>query len=178
MKKLLSVLLAVMMTVSVCAITAIPAIAAESPTASQPSNNGPTTQVNGSNNDKDVHYTPDPNNSSEITFEYTGDGTLTGWNDNLDDLGLVEGTDYTKVENPDGTLTITFLTQAAKDMFDNGDVVVNALVKFDTTTTTGKPNGSSTSPATGVTTSIIAGSVAVAGAGIAVLAATKKKDAE
>lgn len=178
MKKILSVILAVMMSVSALAVAAIPAIAAESPTATQATDKGPTTQVNGSNNDKDVHYTPNPNNSSEITFEYTGEGTLTGWEDNLNDLGLVEGTDYTKVKNPNGSLTITFLSDKAKDLFNNGDVVVNAIVKFATVTTTGAANHSSTSPATGVTTSVIAAGVAVAGAGIAVLAATKKKDAE
>ncbi len=179
MKKLLSVMLAVMMSVSVLAISAIPAFAVVSPTATTAADKGPTTQVNGVDNDTDVTYTPDKDDSYTITFEYTGEGTLIGWEENLNDLGFVEGTDYTKTENSDGTLTICFLTDESYEAYQNGDVIVNALVEFDTTTTSAATtNDSSTSPDTGIATSVIAGSVAVVGAGVAVLSATKKKDAE
>lgn len=178
MKKLLSVLLAAIMSVSVMAVAAVPAFAVPSPTGSTAAPKGPITEVNGSVNDKDITFTPDANDSNTIIFDYTGEGTLIGWEENLNDLGLVEGTDYTKSENPDGTLTITFITDKAQQAYNNGSVVVNALVKFASTTTSAKKDDSSKSPSTGFTTSVVAGSIAVAGAGVAVLSAIKKRDAE
>ncbi len=180
MKKFLSVMLAAVMAVSAFAVSVIPAMAAPSPTATTATQKGPTTTVNGSTNTTDVTYTPDPNDDSKITFEYTGEGTVEGWTNNLTDLGYVEGSDFTAVENPDGTYTITFMNDDAKKDFDNGKVIVDVKVKLDTTTTAGptKKNDSSKSPGTGIATTVIAGSIAVAGAGIAVLSATKKRDAE
>lgn len=181
MRKFLSVMLAAVMAVSVFAVTVIPAMAAPSPVATTATQKGPTTTVNGSTNTTDVTFTPDPNNASKIDFAYTGEGTVEGWSNNLGEIGFAEGTDYTAVENPDGTYSITFLNDEAKAAFDNGQVVVNVDVKFATTTTTAgttKKNDSSKSPSTGAAASVIAGSIAVAGAGIAVLSATKKRDAE
>lgn len=180
MKKLLSVILAVMMSVSVFAVAAIPALAVESPTASTAAPKGPVTEVNGAANGSDIRYTEDPADSGIIKFEYTGKGELTDWVGNFDDLGLAEGADYTAVKGSNGVYTVTLISQAAKDAFNNGTLVINAIVKFapgDTTNTT-KKNDSSKSPDTGLATSVIAGSIAVAGAGIAVLSATKKRDAE
>ncbi|MCM1114946.1 MAG: hypothetical protein NC397_05565 [Clostridium sp.] len=185
MKKMLSVLLAAIMTVSVCAVSVIPAMAAPSPTATTATNKRPSLEVNGVANNKDISYTPDKDDASSITFTYDGEGTITGWENNLDDLGYVEGTDYIATENEDGTYVIDFLNTEALEAFENGDVIVNALVDFDETDAeptkkneTTKKNDSSKAPATGIATSVIAGSVAVAGAGIAVLSATKKRDAE
>jgi hypothetical protein len=180
MKKLLSVIMAAVMTVSVLAISAMPVFATPSKSATTAVSKGPTLTVNGSAANNDIHYTADSNNSSSITFTYVGQGTLTGWEENLKDLGFVEGTDYAKAENTDGSLTVDFKTDATLDAFNNGDVIINALVTSATTTSTAttKKNDSSKSPSTGVATSVIAGSIAVAGAGIAVLSATKKRDAE
>ena len=80
-------------------------------------------------------------------------------------------------------MTINFISEAANEDWDNGEVVVNALVDFGDGTTavsvdTTKANDSSKAPATGMSASVVAGSVAVACAGIAVLAATKKKAAK
>lgn len=180
MKKLLSVVLAVIMTMSVLAAAAIPALAVESPTATTATNKGVTTQVNGVVNTKDVIYSAAQNDPYSVTFKYTGEGTLIGWEENMKALGFTKDVDYTTVENKDGTFTVTFISDKAKTAYENGEVIVNALVKFDSTTKadTTKKNDSSKSPETGIATSVIAGSIAVAGAGIAVLSATKKKDAE
>ncbi len=182
MKKLLSVVLAAMMAVSVFAVSMMPAFAADvmSPTASTAESKKPTLEVNGVPTETDINYSPDKDNTSTITFTYTGEGTLKGWEENLADLGLSEGTDYTAVMNADGTFTITFISAQANEVWRSGDVVVNAIVDFgsETTKATTKKNSSSKAPATGISSSIVAGSVAVAFAGAAVLAATKKKDAE
>lgn len=183
MKKIISVVIATIMAVSVFAMTAVSAFAApvNSPTASTATDRKPTLQVNGTPTTTDITYTPDKENSTTIHFVYTGDGKLVGWEDNLKDLGLVEGVDFTATTNSDGSLTIKFITNDAVSHWKNGDVLVNAVVDFgngQTGTTAVKPNTSNKSPSTGVSTSVIAGSVALAGAGIAVLSAAKKKDAE
>jgi len=181
MKKLLSIVLAAIMTVSVFALSVVPAFAADvhSPTASTATNKGPVTEVNGVNNTTDITFTPDSNDKNKITFVYTGEGTLKGWEHNMNALGFVDGTDYTTANNSDGSFTITFITDDAYAAYENGKVVVNALVDFGTATTApSKKNDSSKSPATGLSSAVVAGSVAVACAGVAVLAATKKRDAE
>lgn len=175
MKKFLSVLLAVMMTVSVFAVSLIPAMAKDnvnSPTASTATQTGPTLEVNGVPTDSDITYTKDTGDHS-YTFRYVGGGTLLGWEENCKKLGLVEGKDYTAVENADGSFTITFISAQAKEYWDNNEVVVNAVVDLSGVTT--KKDDSSKAPATGMSSSVLAGSVAVACAGVAVLAATKKK---
>ena len=173
MKKILSVLIAVMMTVSVLAISSV-AVAAPSPSGVVVAN--PSLCVNGVPNDTDVSYTPDAADPTIITFKYTGEGTLKGWETNLEDLGYVEGTDFTLTENADGSLTVKFISAAALADFNNGDVIVDAIVDFDVEPA--EENGSNKSPSTGIATAAIAGSIAVAGAGFAVLSATKKRDAE
>ncbi|MGN1328426.1 MAG: hypothetical protein ACI4V4_01865 [Eubacterium sp.] len=191
MKKLLSIILSAIMAVSMCTVAALPVLAADtvkSPTAAALQNDKATITVNGENR-QGVTYGPSSTNSNEITFRYDGEGTLTGWENNLSALGLAVGTDYTLVQNPDGSLTITFISQAAIDQWNAGNVAINALVDFDEETTeeeieedeeeeTTKKNISSKSPSTGASTTAIAGSVALAGAGIAIIAATKKRDAE
>lgn len=186
MKKLLSVVLAAIMTVSVFAISVVPAMAADtvnSPTATTAVDNAPTLMVNGVVTVTDITYTVSGTSVQSVTFRYVGEGTLIGWEHNLQKLGLTESTDYTVVNNADGSLTINFISAAANEDWDNGEVTVNALVDFGDGTTavqvdTTKANDSSKAPATGISTSLVAGSVAVACAGIAVLAATKKRSAK
>lgn len=185
MKKLLSVMLAAIMTVSVFAVCAVPAMAADtvnSPTAGPVVDNEPTLMVNGVVTVTDITYTVTGTSVQSVTFRYTGEGSLVGWEHNLAELGLTESTDYTTVNNEDGSLTINFISAAANECWDNGEVTVNALVDFGdgvtaTTAVAGstQANDSSKAPATGMSTSLVAGSIAVACAGIAVLAATKKR---
>ena len=187
MKKLITLVLSLVMVLTTMAVYTVPAMAKSkndvvSPTATTArEKKKPSLQVNGSNADGDITYTEDPNNPNRVTFEYTGDGTVTGWENNLvDELGFVEGTDFTAVFNDDLTYTITFISEDAIAAWNDGLVKVNAIVVFDeeTTSTTGKKDNSHKSPSTGAPTSAIAATVAVAGAGFAVLAATKKRDAE
>lgn len=182
MKKLMTILMAVAMVVTMSATTATVFAAASPQTV-------PTTQkvvhnltVNGADS-ADIVYTPSSSNANEITFAYTGSGTLNRWETNLDLLGLLDGTDYTMSEDKDaGTLTITFISQKAIDMWNNGTVNVNAIVTFDEDDTeeeetkTTKKNTSSKSPSTGAPSALAAGSIALLGAGIAVVAAKKKNE--
>lgn len=180
MKKFLSVILAVLMAVSVFAISVVPAMAdtVVSPTASTAAKKEPNLHVNGSPASKgDISFTTNEERPFSYTFSYDGPGDLQGWENNLEDLGLVEGVDYTAVHNEDGTYTLTFLTAAAEKYFKNDQVIVNAIVTFpdgSTTAVTNK-NDSSKAPATGMSSSVVAGGVAVACAGVAVLAVAKKK---
>ena len=187
MKKLISMVLSLVMALAAMAVCTIPAMADDviSPTATIAHDKKPNLSVNGSSSSTDITYTVDPNNPNKVTFEYHGDGTLVGWEDNLtDELGFVEGSDYEAVFNEDGTYTITFISEGAIDAWNDGLVSVNAIVVYDedetngNKTTTGKKDDSHKSPSTGAPTSAIAATVAVAGAGFAVLAATKKRDAE
>lgn len=188
MKKLLSIILSAIMAVSMCTAFALPVLAADvkSPTAATLQNDKATVTVNGENK-QGVVYSPSSTNPNEITFKYDGEGTLTGWENNLAALGLVEGTDFKLAQNTDGSLTITFISQNAVTQWNAGKVSVNALVDFEEETSekvieeeeeTTKKNASSKSPSTGASTAVLAGGIAAAGAGIAVLAASKKRDAE
>ncbi len=188
MKKIISLVIAAMMAVSMFAVT-VPAMAANvsSPTAATLEEGKAKTTVNGETR-QGVTYAVNAENKKEVTFKYNGEGTFKSWTDNLSSLGLAEGTDYTKVANADGSQTITFISQKAITAWNNGNVIVNAVVEFaDGTTeatteeettkaTESKKNSSSKSPATGASSAVMAGAVAAAGAGIAVLAATKKKE--
>lgn len=168
MKKFISVVLSMIMAVSVCAVSVIPAMA---DTVLSPSNTTKRTtvnvEVNGSTSD-DVSYERDPENDKEITFTYDGDGKLIGW----EFPGLEEGVDYEIISQEGNSITIRLLE-------DLDSVTANAIVEFDgkTTKATTKKSDKSKSPATGVVTG---SGLAVAGAGVAILAALKKKsdDAE
>ncbi len=180
MKKILSVLIAVLMSVSVLTVAAMPAMAS----VSSPSpvvideNAKPTVEVNGQVTETDVTYSPDPNDATTITFVYTGDGELTGWEDNLEELGLVEGVDYTAVVNPDGSYTIKLISDEAIIAWNEGKIVVNALVNFPETTQPAKKDDSKKSPKTGASAMMLAGGFAAAGAGFAVITASRKKNDE
>lgn len=180
MKKLLSLALAAVMAVSAFAVSVIPAMAAE--TVNSPSAEvieRPTTQVNGVANSVDITFTQSADDPYCVSFTYTGKGILKGWEYNLQTLGFVDGTDYTAAESKNGVLTITFITDDAKAALEADKVVVNAIVDMsgvDSDSNADK-NDSSKSPDTGLATSAVAGGVALAMAGLAVISA-KKKDAE
>lgn len=181
MKKFLSVLLAAVMTVSVFAISVVPAFAAQSPTATTAEENKPQLEVNGEITKTEVTYKVEDDGEGHIsaTFRFVGEGRLRDWEDNLKELGFVEGKDYTTANNKDGSYTIVFLSAEAQAAFENNKVVVNAIVDR-TGDGSGSTDGndSSKSPSTGLATAAIAGTIAAAGAGFAVLSASKKKDAE
>lgn len=190
MKKIISLVIAAMMAVSMFAVT-VPAMAANvsSPTAATLQEGKAQTTVNGETR-QGVTYSVNAQTKKSVTFTYNGEGTFKSWTDNLSALGLAEGADYTKVLNSDGSQTITFISQKAITSWNNGSVVVNAVVEFAddatqateknttkaTKATEPKKNSSSKSPATGASSAVMAGAIAAAGAGIAVLAATKKKE--
>ena len=176
-----------MMAISMFAVS-VPAMAenVSSPAAVTIADGKVKTTVNGKER-QGVTYKINASKPNEVTFTYNGKGTLKSWSDNLSSLGLVEGTDYTITVNKDGSETISFISRKAVTAWNNGSVVVNAVVDFDEATTKAskeskekttkaKKNTSSKSPATGASSAVLAGGVAAAGAGIAVLAAMKKKE--
>lgn len=187
MKKLMSVIISVIAAVSVCTAFAVPASAAinvYSPagvaivhSANDPLVNGaPSTQISGAQQDA---------GSNVLVFTYSGSGTLSGWNlidseGNAVSLSAVSAA--CRVVSQDGnTLIIEVLDW---DAFESPDgYTVNALVEGESTTastgetTTVNKDDSSTSPSTGVV-SIAFAAIGAAGAGAAILALSKKKDAE
>lgn len=193
MKKIIAIIVSAVMAFSAVAATSVTAMAANvsSPAAKTLQNDKVTITVNGENRQGGT-YKVGTTDTKEVTFSYNGEGTLTGWKDNLESLGLVAGTDFTRTNNADGTYTIKFITDKAIDIWNSGTVIVDAVVDFgdettttevpdseendETTTSKAKKNTSSKSPSTGVSTSLVAGTVAAAGAGFAVLAAMKKKE--
>lgn len=187
MKKLISVLISVIAAVSVCAAFAVPASAAihvYSPqgvaimhSANDPLLNGqPTTQVKGAQVSA---------GSNQLVFTYSGTAKLSGWNlidSNGNAVAFSAVSDACKIVSQEGnTLTIEILDWAAFES-PNG-YTVNALAATEgttagqaTETTTVNKDSSATSPDTGV--SVAAAAVCAAGAGAAILALSKKKDAE
>lgn len=136
MKKIISLVIATMMAVSMMAVSALPAMAADnvsSPTAAVLQQGKAQTTVNGETK-QGVTYTVDTTKARKVTFSYNGEGTFKSWSDNLGSLGLAEGTDYTKTNNADNSLVITFMSQKAITAWNEGKVVVNAVVEFATTT--------------------------------------------
>lgn len=136
MKKIISLVVATMMAVSMMAVSALPAMAADnvsSPTAAVLQQGKAQTTVNGETK-QGVTYTVDTTKARKVTFSYNGEGTFKSWSDNLGSLGLAEGTDYTKATNADNSIVITFMSQKAITAWNEGKVVVNAIVEFATTT--------------------------------------------
>lgn len=136
MKKIISLVIATMMAVSMMAVSALPAMAADnvsSPTAAVLQQGKAQTTVNGETK-QGVTYTVDTTKARKVTFSYNGEGTFKSWSDNLGSLGLAEGTDYTKATNADNSIVITFMSQKAITAWNEGKVVVNAIVEFATTT--------------------------------------------
>lgn len=165
MKKFISVLLSVMMMISVGAISVMP-VMAETINSEEPFTPIVITgQVNG-NVSNDVSFEVSPADPMEYTFNYTGSDEFLGWAFD----GLVEGVDYVVIDE-DGTEITIKLTAAASGK----DVIANALTKSaqpGKPAKPSKPDDSGKSPSTGAG---LVG-IAVAGAGVALLAASKKKD--
>ena len=167
MKKLISIILSVMMVLSLGALSVMPVMAA-TVNSEEPVNPGVVSgQVNGQNSN-DVTFVVSPANPMEYTFTYGGNYEFLGWEFN----GLEAG-DYTVVSENGKTITIQLTASGA-----NKDFVANAKVNAPTTPTTpttpstGDKDTSGKSPSTGVAI----GGIAVAGAGVAMLAALKKRD--
>ena len=135
MKKIVSVIIATMMAISMFAVS-VPAMAenVSSPAAVTIADGKVKTTVNGKER-QGVTYKINVSKPNEVTFTYNGKGTLKSWSDNLSSLGLVEGTDYTITVNKDGSETISFISRKAVTAWNNGSVVVNAVVDFDEATT-------------------------------------------
>lgn len=167
MKKFISVILSVMMVLSLGALSVMPVMAA-TVSSEEPVNPGVVSgQVNGQNSN-DVTFVISPANPMEYTFTYGGNYEFLGWEFN----GLETG-DYTVVSENGKTITIQLTASGANKSF-----VANAKVNAPTTPTTpttpstGDKDTSGKSPSTGVAI----GGIAVAGAGVAMLAALKKRD--
>ncbi len=159
MKKVISIILSLVMLISVSAVAVSASAAVLSPESTTKSNKI-NVEVNG-NETTEVIYEKDPQDPTKITFTYTGDGELEGW----EFPGMTEGEDYIIISEDDNSITIQLINDY------DGDVTANAIVK-ETTTKKKKSNDDRKSPKTGAAT---ATAVAVAGAGVAVLAALRKK---
>lgn len=184
MKKIISAVISVIAAFSVCAAFAAPAMAAihvYSPEAvaivheaNDPLLNGqPSTQVSGSQLEA---------GSDQLVFTYTGSGTLTGWNlidKDGNAITLSAASSVCRIVSQEGNTLI--LEVLDWDDFESPDgYTVNALVDVGGATTgestTVDKDTSATSPETGV--SVAAAAVCAACAGAAILALSKKKDAE
>lgn len=113
-------------------------------------------QVNGKDTtSKTVSKTVNKNKDT-VTYTYKGNKTVTGWKF----PGLKKDVDYKIVKTTKNSITIKLINGTK-----SSNVTANAIVKA-------KKDSGSKSPATGAS---MAG-IAVAGAGVAMLAALKKKD--
>jgi hypothetical protein len=162
MKKIVSIILAVAMVLAL-SLTAFTALAAvESPGKDDKDGiTKITVQVNGKDT-TEVEYERDEDNKRIITFTYTGDGDLQGW----EFPGMEEGKDYVIVSQDGDTITI----EVSEDYV--GEVIANAIVdEQGEKKPTAKPDDGKKSPKTG----IAATGILAMGAGAAVLALSKKK---
>ncbi|MGN0531774.1 MAG: hypothetical protein ACI4IN_03150 [Eubacterium sp.] len=173
MKKFISIIMSMIIAASVCSMAVLPVMAK---TVASPSDieQEITIKVQVNNSDtKEVVYDRD---SDQITFTYTGDGNITGW----EFPGMVLGVDYEIVAESDDhkSITIELLKDEEGNYIYDGVVTARALVEDEASTEPSKPSTDnkdkdSTSPKTGA---VSAAGIAVAGAGVAILAALKKRD--
>lgn len=172
MKKLISIALSVIMLISVGAVSAIPAMAGvsspgQSEVTTKPlSEREPVIITVNSNKSDEVSYTKD---NYKYTFVYSGDSEVTGW----EFPGMIEDTDYYILSmSADKTKVVIELTESGI----NKQVKANALVKDAASESEEEEvtddDNSGTSPATGAA---MAG-IAIAGAGVAMLAVSKRKN--
>lgn len=181
MKKLLSMIISLIAVVSICTAFAVPAMAeinvyspqaetivhkANDPTV----NKKPSNQVSGAQQSA---------GSDIITFTYSGSGKLLGWNlidKDGNEIPLSNNAASYRIVSQEGkTLTLEILDWS---YFESPDgYTVNAIIEGEGESTTGKKDNSSKAPNTGAA-SVAFASVAAAGAGAAILALSKKKDAE
>lgn len=173
MKKLISVLLSIMMIVAVGAMSVVPAMAANSSNITVGSGDQTFTAsgaVNGQLTTSDVTIKVSDSDSYEVRFDYVGKEEFLRW----EIIGLEEG-EYTIVKKEGTTLIIKVnpSVAAAKREFTANAITKKSANSGSTTKpSTGNTDKSGTSPSTGAS---VAG-VAVAGAGVALLTALKKKD--
>lgn len=176
MKKFISVILSVIIAASVCSVAIIPAMAK---TYASP---GDVTkpikivvEVNGSVS-SDVVYEIDKDDPSVITFTYIGDGTIIGW----EFPGMELGVDYEVVSEDEDhkSITIQLIEDSEGDYVYDGDVTASAIVKGAQKTTKADADDKDKNPTSPKTGAVSAAGIAVAGAGVAILAALKKKDEE
>ncbi|MBE6817320.1 MAG: hypothetical protein E7520_06445 [Ruminococcaceae bacterium] len=163
MKKIISIVLSLVMllSVSAAATSVFAADNVQSIESTTKMTNPIHTEVNGNETDE-VKVTPDKDDPTKITFTYTGDGDLQGW----EFPGITEGQEYIIVSEEGNSITIQIINGY------KGPITANAIVKEDTTSKK-KKNNKKKSPKTGAAAGA---AIAAAGAGIAVLAATKKRD--
>lgn len=165
MKKLLSVLLAVMMIFAVSSSATVAMAATVNSIETTTKASSTEGRVNGKVSN-DVTYERDPDDPNKITFTYIGEGDITGW----EFPGMTEGVDYNIISQVDNSITIMIINGY------DGDIIGDAQVDFEGETTTKKAStGKSTSPDTGA---LAATGLAAAGVGAAILAIIKKNDAE
>ncbi len=173
MKKLISVLLSIMMIVAVGAISVVPAMAANSSNITVGSGDQKFTAsgaVNGQPTTSDVTIKVSDSDSYEVRFDYVGKEEFLRW----EIVGLEEG-EYTIVKKEGTTLIIKVnpsVAEAKREFTANAITKKSANSGSTTKPSTGNTDKSGTSPSTGAS---VAG-VAVAGAGVALLTALKKKD--
>lgn len=173
MKKLISVLLSIMMIVAVGAMSVVPAMAANSSSITVGSGDQTFTAsgaVNGQPTTSDVTIKVSESDSYEVRFDYVGKDEFLRW----EIVGLEEG-EYTIVKKEGTTLIIKVnpsVAEAKREFTANAITKKSANSGSTTKPSTGNTDKSGTSPSTGAS---VAG-VAVAGAGVALLTALKKKD--
>lgn len=173
MKKLISVLLSIMMIVAVGAMSVVPAMAANSSNITVGSGDQTFTAsgaVNGQLTTSDVTIKVSDSDSYEVRFDYVGKEEFLRW----EIVGLEEG-EYTIVKKEGTTLIIKVnpsVAEAKREFTANAITKKSANSGSTTKPSTGNTDKSGTSPSTGAS---VAG-VAVAGAGVALLTALKKKD--
>ena len=172
MKKLVSVLLSIMMVVAVGAMSVVPAMAANSNITVGSGDQKFTASgaVNGQPTTSDVTIKVSDSDSYEVRFDYVGKEEFLRW----EIVGLEEG-EYTIVKKEGTTLIIKVnpsVAEAKREFTANAITKKSANSGSTTKPSTGNTDKSGTSPSTGAS---VAG-VAVAGAGVALVTALKKKD--
>lgn len=164
MKKIITILLSLVMLFSVGLSTT--AVMARDPIISPETTQRTITikvTLNGENSNH-TSYNKDKDNPNIITFTYTGDGDLIGW----DFPEGEEGVDYVILKQEGNILVIQILPE-----YKNDRIWANAVDVYpdDTTVPTSvKKDNSNKSPKTGASAGI-----GIMGAGLAILLAARKR---
>lgn len=168
MKKLISVLLSAVMMISVCGVSAIPAMAAFVGSI-ETTSKGILIEVtvDGEESIHGKYHTTDNSEEKgyehEIEFTYDGDDPLKYW----EIPGLTEGEDYVIVSDDGNKIVIGIINE------DVDYVLANAVTGNEKVTASSKVNKNRKSPSTGAGAFGVA--LSAAGAGAAVVCALKKK---
>lgn len=173
MKKIISIMLAVMMSVAVITSSAVPCLAVWYGSIEEADQDvvikvtvNEVSSVNGSYTQGTVEDEHGEGDSLIIDFVYTGNEKVLYWEVKG---GLVEGVDYKIVKQEDTFFQIIILNK------DVTDIWANAVTTDKTEKVTGvkHPDKSHTSPKTGAGVGVMG--VAFVGVGTALLATTKKR---